>query len=135
MIRRIQDIEGIDEAYAHRLALVGIKSDADLLARAGSAQGRIELALQTGISVLLILKWVNHANLMRIVGVGPQFAELLEASGVDTIKELARRKAAILVDAMARANGERRLSGGVPAVSQVAGWIGQAKKLARKAAH
>ncbi len=35
-----------------------------------------------------MLKWANMADLMRIRGVGEEYSELLEAAGVDTVKEL-----------------------------------------------
>ena len=94
----IIDIEGIGEAYAAKFQEVGINTAEELLARGASAAGRAQVAEITGISPKLILKWFNHANLFRITGVGPQFAELLETAGVDTVKELRRRNAASLAE-------------------------------------
>jgi predicted flap endonuclease-1-like 5' DNA nuclease len=107
----------------------------ELLDRAGTAKGRAALAAQTGIGESLILRWANHADLMRISGVGPQYAELLEAAGVDTVKELAQRNAANLAKRMAEVNAAKRLAGGTPAESQVSGWITQAQNLEPKITH
>jgi predicted flap endonuclease-1-like 5' DNA nuclease len=93
---KIEEVEGIGPAYAQKLIAAGVKTDADMLDMAGSAKGRAELSEKTGIAGSLILKWANHVDLMRISGVGPQYAELLEAAGVDTVKELAQRNAANL---------------------------------------
>ncbi len=129
MAIKIEEVEGIGPVYAEKLVAAGVKTDADLLAKAGSAKGRAELSAKTGIGSSLVLKWTNHVDLMRIDGVGPQFAELLEATGVDTVKELAQRNAANLAVKMSEVNKQKRLAGTAPSESQVADWIRQAEKL------
>jgi len=129
MALNIEAVEGIGPVYAQKLKAAGVKTDADMLDKAGSAKGRAELCAQTGIGASLILKWANHVDLMRISGVGSQYAELLEAAGVDTVKELAQRNAANLAAKLSEANTQKKLAGTAPAESQVADWIGQAKKL------
>ena len=95
MAYKIDQIEGIGDAYAQKLQAVGVATTEELLKRAATPKGREKLAEETGISSKLILKWANHADLFRIKGVAGQFAELLEAAGVDTVKELRHRVAAI----------------------------------------
>ena len=92
----IEDIEGIGSVYAVRLKAAGLTTVEALLEQGGAAKGRGGIASSTGISEKLILTWVNHADLIRLNGVGPQFAELLEAAGVDTVRELRTRNAAHL---------------------------------------
>ena len=87
------------------------------------------LAEETGISDKLILKWANHADLFRVKGVGPQFAELLEAAGVDTVKELAHRKAENLAAKMVEVNEEKKLVRRVPVVAEVQKMVDFAKEL------
>jgi predicted flap endonuclease-1-like 5' DNA nuclease len=81
MVLKIEEVEGRGPVYAQKLNDAGVKTDADMLDRAGSAKARAELTVKTGISAALILKWANHVDLMRISGVGPQYAEMLEAGG------------------------------------------------------
>ena len=83
----------------------------------------------TGITGKLILTWVNHADLFRIKGIGPQFSELLEASGVDTVKELKHRVAANLVAKMTEVNEAKHLTKVVPTEVMVQKMIDQAKEL------
>ncbi|GAB4225478.1 MAG: hypothetical protein Kow0032_01380 [Methyloligellaceae bacterium] len=90
----IEDIEGIGKRYAAKLRKLGIKRTHHLLDRAASKKGRKELAAESGLDEKLILKWANMADLMRIRGVGEEYSELLEAAGVDTVKELRNRKPA-----------------------------------------
>jgi len=129
MTYKIIDIEGIGEVYAPKLIAAGVETVDQLLDRCAAPAGRKELAETTGISEKLILRWTNHADLFRIDGIGPQFAELLEASGVDTVKELRHRVAANLAAKLAEVNEQRHLCGRVPAEVEVQRMIDQAKEL------
>lgn len=81
----IEQIEGIGAAFGRKLAQEGIATSEALLEKGASAAARKALAESTGISETLLLRWANHADLFRISGVGPQYAELLEAAGVDSV--------------------------------------------------
>ncbi len=129
---RIIDIEGIGEKYAAKLQEVGVRSVEALLEKGGTPQGRIELSTKAGIDEGLILQWVNHADLFRIKGVGSEFSDLLEAAGVDTVVELARRNAENLVQKLGEVNQEKKLVRRLPVLSQVQNWVEQAKQLPRK---
>jgi len=126
---KIEDVEGIGPAYGEKLRSAGVKNTDELLATGKTKKGRADLAQKTGISESLILKWVNMVDLYRIKGIGSEFSELLEASGVDTVKELKHRVAANLVKKMTEVNTEKNLTRRVPTESVVADWIEQAAKL------
>lgn len=126
---RVEKIEGVGVKYAAMLGKAGIKNTMQLLERAASRKGRKELAQATGVDEKLILKWANMSDLMRIKGVGEEFSELLEVAGVDTVKELSKRRADKLRDAMVEANTRRKLVRQLPSAKQLEGWIGQAKGL------
>lgn len=123
----IEEIEGIGATYGEKLKAAQINNTDDLLKHCCDKKGRSSIAESTGISESHLLKWANMADLMRVKGVGRQFAELLEASGVDTIKELRHRNAENLAEAMGRVNSEKNLAKSSPAESQVSEWIEQAK--------
>lgn len=131
----VEDIEGVGPAYAEALAKAGIKTTEDLLAIGAARNGRGDIAAQSGLSEKLILKWVNHADLMRISGVGGEFAELLEAAGVDTVKELQHRNAENLAETMKSTNEEKNLTRVVPGADTVAKWIEQAKGMEPAVSH
>ena len=126
---KIIDIEGVGEVYAEKLVAAGINKVSELLDKCAAPKGRKELAEATGISEKLILKWTNHADLFRINGVGPQFAELLEAAGVDTVKEFRHRVAENLQPKLVEVNEQKNICNRVPAVSEVQKMIAQAKEL------
>ena len=129
MAYKIIDIEGVGDVYAEKLQAAGINTVDELLDRCAAPKGRKELGEATGISGKLILRWTNHADLFRINGVGPQFAELLEAAGVDTVKELRHRVAENLQPKLEEVNAEKNLCNRVPSVKEVQKMIDQAKEL------
>lgn len=129
MAYNVVDIEGVGAAYAEKLSAAGITTADQLLKRGASPKGRKEIEDATGISGKLILTWVNHADLFRIKGVGPQFAELLEASGVDTVKEFVTRNAENLEKKMKQVNAARKRTGRIPSVGELLTMIDRAKEL------
>jgi predicted flap endonuclease-1-like 5' DNA nuclease len=131
----IDTIEGIGPAYAKKLRAAGIRSCEALLKRGASKKGRNEVADATGFAAATILEWVNRADLMRVKGVGSEYSDLLEAAGVDTVKELRRRSAANLTAKMIEVNDaaikktKKSIVRQVPAQSMVERWVAHAKTL------
>jgi predicted flap endonuclease-1-like 5' DNA nuclease len=133
---KIEEVEGIGDEMGGKLRAVGIATTDDLLMAGASASGRDKVESMTGISGKLILKWVNHVDLMRIPGVGSEYSDLLEAAGVDSPAELAQRNAANLAQTFqeldaARPNTVRR----VPSQETVEEWIASAKKMEMAVSH
>jgi predicted flap endonuclease-1-like 5' DNA nuclease len=135
MIYKIIDIQGIGPVYAEKLIGIGIETVDQLLEKGFDAKGRQAIEDATGIRHDLVLTWVNHADLFRVKGIGPQFAELLEAAGVDTVKELRNRNAANLAAKMAEVNEEKHLTRRTPVEKEVAKFIEIAKTLDPKVTH
>lgn len=129
MAYKIIDIQGIGPVYAEKLIAAGIETVPQLLEKGKTPKGRKELEETTGIRHDLILTWVNHADLFRVKGIGPQFAELLEAAGVDTVKELAHRNAANLEKAMIEVNEKEHRTKRVPTAGEIQKMIDIAKEL------
>ena len=132
---KIVDVEGVGPAYAEKLQNAGCITTDDLLARAGKKSGRESLAAATGISEKLILEWTNHVDLMRIDGVGSEYADLLEAAGVDSPAELAQRNAASLAVTFGELDAGRNTVRRIPSEAVVAGWIAEAKTMERMVEH
>lgn len=129
MSYRIEEIEGIGPAYAKKLEKAKVKTTNDFLKLCCDAKGRKAVSAETGVSEKLLLTWVNLADLMRIKGIGKQFSELLEASGVDTVKELRNRRPDNLAEKMAEVNAKKKLTRAVPSQSMVEEWVAAAKKM------
>jgi predicted flap endonuclease-1-like 5' DNA nuclease len=129
--QKIEDIEGIGAVMGEKFRAAGVKDTDSLLQNALTPKQRKDLAEKTGLSEARILKFANMADLYRISGVGSEYSELLEAAGVDTVPELAKRNAANLTQAMATVNQEKKLTRQLPTESEVTKWIEQAKGLPR----
>ena len=129
MAYKVVDIEGIGVTYAEKLGQIGIYTTTDLLEKGATKKGREDISEKTSIPESLVLTWVNHSDLFRIKGVAGQFSELLEAAGVDTVKEFAKRKADNLHEKLVETNEKFGLSGRVPSVDTLKEMISHAKKL------
>ena len=127
----LEYIEGIGPVYAGKLSENGISTPLELLRQGATPEGRKDIAKRTEISGLLILEWINHIDLYRVKGVGSEYADLLEESGVDTVMELAHRNPDNLFEKMSSVNEVKQLVRKLPAQNQVADWIEQAKELPR----
>jgi predicted flap endonuclease-1-like 5' DNA nuclease len=124
-------VEGIGKVYTEKLREAGISTVEALLKQCSAEKGRHELAAKGGIDPDLILRWANHADLFRIKGIGEEYSQLLEAAGVDTVPELAQRVPANLLAKLTEINQKKELVRRLPVLSQVEGWVAQAKQLPR----
>jgi predicted flap endonuclease-1-like 5' DNA nuclease len=132
---KLLEVEGIGPAFAERLEVAGVMSIEQLLKDGASAAGRKQLAASSGIDAGKLLEWVNHADLMRIKGVGSEHSDLLEAAGVDTVPELATRNAENLHTKMAEVNAAKKLVRRDPSLSEIQRWVAEAKTLDRVVTH
>ena len=124
---QIADVEGIDAAHATRLVAAQIHTDSDLLTAGATRAGRTHLASRTGIPEVRLRTWVNHIDLTGLEGVGPDYASLLEAAGVDCCAELARRDAQHLAATMADLVATRATVRRSPEAAEIAQWIEEAR--------
>jgi predicted flap endonuclease-1-like 5' DNA nuclease len=134
-VASIDYIEGIGTVSARKLRKSGVRTTEALLKRAGTKRGRKELSEATKLAERSILEWVNRADLMRVKGIGSEYSDLLEAAGVDTVKELRRRNPDALLAKMAQLNDEKRLVRRLPTPGMVGAWVDHAKSLDAAVTH
>ncbi|MCI0544271.1 MAG: DUF4332 domain-containing protein [Actinobacteria bacterium] len=125
----IDQVAGVDHKKATKLRKAGIRTSKALIETASTRRGRSELARATGITPKDLQMWVHHADLLRVRGVGAEYAELLVAAGVDTIRDLRRRNPTALVAKIIGLNGANRVVNRLPTESMVEGWIVSAAEL------
>jgi len=135
MTYKIEEIEGIGPKYGAKLGEAGITTTEKLLELCCDKKGRKTVAEQTGFQESQLLKWANMADLMRVSGIGGEYSELLEAAGVDTVKELKTRRADNLTAKMAEVNETKKLVRSLPSQATVEKWIEQAKTLEPKVSY
>ena len=126
---KIINIEGIGPKYAKRLVNYGIRTTERLLLIAAHKRGREDLSEQTKIPEKLILEWVNLADLIRIKGIGEEYSDLLEEAGVDTVKELGRRRPDTLYSTLVEINRAKNIVRRIPSKKDVETWVKKAKRL------
>ena len=131
----LTEIEGIGDVLAAQFTAAGVNGTAALLRKGGTKAGRNALVAATGIDESRVLRFVNHADLMRIKGVGGEYSELLEAAGVDSVPELAQRNADNLHSRLVSANAEKKLVRNVPGLKSVRNWVAQAGTMDRVIRH
>jgi predicted RecB family nuclease len=125
----IDTIEGIGVRNATRLRKNRIRTTEALLRRGATRSGRREIAGATGLTTTQILGWVNRADLMRVKGIGEEYSDLLEAAGVDTVKELRNRNPENLLARMIEINKKKRLVRRLPTAPMVERWVAHAQEL------
>ncbi|HCC51394.1 MAG TPA: DUF4332 domain-containing protein [Porphyromonadaceae bacterium] len=128
---KIEEIEGIGVVLGEKLRKVGVTTTGKLLEETKTKAQRKDLAEKSGISEDKILRFANMADLFRINGVAQEYSDLLEASGVDTVPELAMRNAQNLLAKMEEVNSAKKLTRRVPTLKEVEKWIAEAKELPR----
>jgi predicted flap endonuclease-1-like 5' DNA nuclease len=126
---RIDQVAGIAHKDATKLRKAGVRTSKGLIEVAADRKGRADLAAATGIDSRNLQLWVNHADLLRIEGVGAEYAELLTAAGVDTLRDLRRRNPTALLAKIIGLNGSSRVVRRLPTESMVEVWIEMAKEL------
>jgi predicted flap endonuclease-1-like 5' DNA nuclease len=125
----IAAVRAIDHTDATKLRKSRVRTTDALLQQASTRRGRAEVSERTGIPTTDLVRWAHQADLMRIKGIGSEYADLLAGAGVDTIKALRRRNAANLMISMSQVNAKRRLVQRLPTVEMVQGWIDDANAI------
>ena len=120
---RIDQVAGIDHREATKLRKAGVRTSKALTETAATRRGRSQLAKETGLSPKDLQTWVHHADLLRVRGVGAEYAVLLVEAGVDTLRDLRRRNPTALLAKIIGLNGSRKVVDRLPTESMVEGWI------------
>jgi len=126
---RIDQVAGIDSRDATKLRKAGVRTSKALIEKASSGRGRTELAKETGLSPRDIQLWIHHADLLRVKGVGGEYAALLVEAGVDTVRDLRRRNPTALLAKIIGLNGSHKVVSRLPTESMVVGWIDSAARV------
>ena len=88
-----------------------------------------ELAKQAKVEDFSIQRWVSIAHLLRVADIDIAYAELLEATQIYSLEDLAQQKPARLIEKMAKTNANNGTNLSMPSESDTAAWIEHAKHL------
>ncbi len=120
---RIDQVAGIGHREATKLRKAGVRTSKSLSDCAATRRGRTELSKKTGLSPKDLQVWVHHADLLRVRGVGSEYAVLLVEAGVDTLRDLRRRNPTALLAKIIGMNGSQKVVERLPTEAMVEGWI------------
>ncbi|MGH8946333.1 MAG: DUF4332 domain-containing protein [Acidimicrobiia bacterium] len=123
---RIDQVAGIELRDATKLRKAGVRTSKALIEKASTGRGRADLARETGISPKTLQLWIHHADLLRVRGVGAEYASLLVEAGVDTLRDLRRRNPTALLAKVIGLNGSHKVVSRLPTEAMVESWIDSA---------
>lgn len=126
---KLTQIKGLTKTVANKFRRNGIRGVNTFLNTCATLKERRFYAKKVGVTPSKILGWVNRADLFRIKGVGEQYSDLLEKSGVDTVKELSKRSPKALFNTLQSVNDKKHIVRVMPSFKAVNRWVSQAKRL------
>ena len=129
MTMTIDNLRGMTPRLAEALKGMGIRNNEQLLRAAATPKLRKELADRLEADPREILELANRADLARVNGIGAVYSDLLEHAGVDTVKELAKRRPDNLYQKVIATNEAMHFAKALPPEAKVEDWVRQAKTL------
>jgi predicted flap endonuclease-1-like 5' DNA nuclease len=130
----IESIEGIGKSYARKLQMISISTTKDFLEKCNTPEDFDRIAKHLNVDPIVIKQWWSMADLLRIPTMTGQFAELLTASGVQSVPELLDKNSSKLLRKLERVNEVERRAPTTPSEKLLREWINSAKELSRKSA-
>jgi hypothetical protein len=129
---KLLSLKSMQEAVVVAFQNIGIDTTEQLLERGTTRGARKKLAEETGLSEREIQSWVHRADLLRIKGMGEEYSHLLQAAGIDTMKELSGLLPSSLFSKLVMLNREENYVRRMPSETMVANWVSLAKELSGK---
>ena len=125
----IDSINGMTHTEATKLRRARVRTTVTFLQIASTRSGRALLTKETGITSPKLLHWAKRAALMKIKNLGRDYADLLEAVGVESVADLKRRNPESLHEMMHNANQAKKIVDRMPSLKRVTNWIDDSKDI------
>ena len=125
----IDSINGMTHTEATKLRRARVRTTVTFLQIASTRSGRALLTKETGITSPKLLHWAKRAELMKIKNLGRDYADLLEAVGVESVADLKRRNPESLHEMMKNANQVKKIVDRMPSLKRVTNWIDDSKDI------
>jgi predicted flap endonuclease-1-like 5' DNA nuclease len=123
-VHPVIDLEGIGPEYSKRLHAMGIKNTKQLW-----ETDTAKIARMTGAPLNSVKSWQNMAELASVHDIGPQYAELLERSGIHSITQLKDSNPNKLLKLVRKKQDSLKINiqGNSPGHATVEHWIAEAR--------
>ena len=125
----IDSINGMTHTEATKLRRARVRTTVTFLQIASTRSGRALLTKETGITSPKLLHWAKRAELMKIKNLGRDYADLLEAVGVESVADLKRRNPESLHEMMHNANQAKKIVDRMPSLKRITNWIDDSKDI------
>ena len=125
----INSINGMTHTEATKLRRARVRTTVTFLQIASTRSGRALLTKETGITSPKLLHWAKRAELMKIKNLGRDYADLLEAVGVESVADLKRRNPESLHEMMHNTNQIKKIVDRMPSLKRVVSWIDDSKDI------
>ena len=125
----IDSINGMTHTEATKLRRARVRTTVTFLQIASTRSGRALLTKETGITSPKLLHWAKRAELMKIKNLGKDYADLLEAVGVESVSDLKRRNPESLHEMMNGINKRKKIVDRMPSLKRVTRWIDDSKDI------
>jgi len=118
-------IEGIGPEYNKKLNAMGIKNTKQLW-----GADAVTVARKTGAALSSVKSWQNMAELSSVKDIGPQYAELIERSGIHDITQLRNTNTNELLRLVREKQESLKINiqGNSPGHATVEHWIAEARE-------
>lgn len=124
--------DGLVTAKEHRmLEANGLSTTDKVLEYAATKVGRKRLSKYSKIPIPRIVEIVKQCDLLRVDGLGPSMARVLQAAGVEHTGPLSEGDAKAIRKRMEEANRSGQFTKVLPDAKTVADWIAQARRMPR----
>ena len=125
----IEAIEGIGPGFGGKLRADGIDTTEKLLEACSTDAGIAKVCACVDLDENTVRNWATMADLMRIKGLGGQWAELMWRSGISSVQDLASQEVAPLRLRFREVNDAEHRVAELPGENRVTSFIDQAKSL------
>ena len=90
-----------------------------------------EVAKKTGLEAIRLQTWQDYVKMMKLKGIGPNYANLLHRDdvGIANLGQLAKANPEDLLKKLTASNKKRHLVKVLPTLKKIQRWIEEAKKV------
>ena len=129
----LQVLSDIEPHNLKRLAEENIRTTRDLYRFCSSEQAIYDLAQKVRVEDFAITRWVSISHLLRVADIDVKMAELLEATEIYSLEDLARQRPARLLEKLAKTNQREHMVERLPSEESIGHWIEHAGHLLKMA--
>jgi predicted flap endonuclease-1-like 5' DNA nuclease len=125
---KLSDLKNVSGGLVKSLQALGIGDTDELLLAAANSDELKAMAGKLGVSEQMLAELANRADLLRVPGVGPAYAELLMGAGITSVAGL-RAAGPDLFDHLGKAAQTLGIKG-LPKSAEVSSWVNSAHSMA-----